>query len=133
LFGGARPWEIDRAIAKEMEMTEVTRDAEQTLRGVSAGDTPLLEKLLRMQMDNLEVSGLDPRTYSLVKVATLIAIDAPPASYVAQLAFAREAGVTADEIIGVLVASAPQVGIPKVVAAAPEIMLALDLSLDEEE
>jgi alkylhydroperoxidase/carboxymuconolactone decarboxylase family protein YurZ len=68
-----------------------------------------------------------------VKVATLIAIDAPPASYVAQVAFAAEAGVTADEIIGVLVAAAPQVGIPKVVAAAPEIMLALDLSLDEEE
>jgi 4-carboxymuconolactone decarboxylase len=114
-------------------MTEVTRDAEQTLRGVSVGDAPLLEKLLSMQLENLEVSGLDPRTYALVKVATLIAIDAPPASYVAQVAFAREAGVTADEIIGVLVASAPQVGIPKVIAAAPEIMLALDLPLDEEE
>jgi hypothetical protein len=31
-----------------------------------------------------------------------------------------------------LLAAAPQVGIPKVVAAAPEIMLALDLSLDED-
>jgi len=68
----------------------------------------------------------------MVKLATLIAVDAPPASYVAQLAFAREAGVTTDEVIGVLVAAAPQVGIPKVVAAAPEIMLALDLPLDEE-
>jgi 4-carboxymuconolactone decarboxylase len=114
-------------------MTEVTRDAERTLRGVSAGDQPLLERLLSMQMDNLEASGLDPRSYALVKVATLIAVDAPPASYIAQLAFAHEAGVTADEIIGVLVAAAPQVGIPKVVAAAPEIMLALDLPLDEEE
>ena len=113
-------------------MTEVTRDAEQTLRGVSMGDAPLLEKLLSMQLENLEASGLDPRTYALVKVATLIAVDAPPASYVAQIAFAREAGVTTDEIIGVLVAAAPQVGIPKVVAAAPEIMLALDLPLDED-
>ena len=49
----------------------------------------------------------------------------------AQLAFAHEAGVTPDEIIGVLVAAAPQVSIPKVVAAAPEIMVALELSLDE--
>jgi 4-carboxymuconolactone decarboxylase len=113
-------------------MTEVTRDAEQTLRGVSMGDAPLLEKLLSMQLENLEASGLDPRTYALVKIATLIAVDAPPASYVAQIAFAREAGVTTDEIIGVLVAAAPQVGIPKVVAAAPEIMLALDLPLDED-
>ena len=114
-------------------MTEVTRDAEETLRGVSVGDAPLLERLLAMQLDNLETSGLDPRTYSLVKIATLIAIDAPPASYIAQIAFAREAGVTTDEIIGVLVASAPQVGIPKVVAAAPEIMLALDLPIGDEE
>ena len=114
-------------------MTEVTREAEETLRGVSVGDAPLLERLLAMQLDNLELSGLDPRSYSLVKIATLIAVDAPPASYVAQIAFAREAGVTADEIIGVLVASAPQVGIPKVVAAAPDIMLALDLPIGEEE
>jgi 4-carboxymuconolactone decarboxylase len=113
-------------------MTEVTKDAEDTLRGVSVGDTPLLERLLSMQLDNLAASGLDPRSYSMVKLATLIAVDAPPASYVAQLAFAREAGVTTDEVIGVLVAAAPQVGIPRVVAAAPEIMLALDLPLDED-
>ena len=112
-------------------MTEVTKDAEDTLRGISVGDVPLLERLLSMQLDNLEASGLDPRSYAMVKIATLIAVDAPPASYVAQLAFAHEAGLTAEEIIGVLVAAAPQVGIPKVVAAAPEIMLALELSLDE--
>jgi 4-carboxymuconolactone decarboxylase len=113
-------------------MTEVTKDAEDTLRGVSVGDAPLLERLLKMQLDNLEASGLDPRSYSMVKLATLIAVDAPPASYVAQLAFAREAGVSTDEVIGVLIAAAPQVGIPKVVAAAPEIMVALELPLDED-
>jgi 4-carboxymuconolactone decarboxylase len=113
-------------------MTEVTKEAEDTLRGVSVGDAPLLERLLSMQLDNLAASGLDPRSYSMVKLATLIAVDAPPASYVAQLAFAREAGVSTEEVIGVLVAAAPQVGIPRVVAAAPEIMLALDLPLDED-
>jgi 4-carboxymuconolactone decarboxylase len=113
-------------------MAEVRKDAADTLRGVSVGDATLLERLLSMQLENLEASGLDPKSYSLVKIATLIAVDAPPASYVAQLAFAREAGVTTDEIIGVLVAAAPQVGIPRVVAAAPEIMLALELPLDED-
>ena len=113
-------------------MTEVTKEAEDTLRGVSVGDAPLLERLLSMQLDNHAASGLDPRSYSMVKLATLIAVDAPPASYVAQLAFAREAGVSTEEVIGVLVAAAPQVGIPRVVAAAPEIMLALDLPLDED-
>jgi 4-carboxymuconolactone decarboxylase len=113
-------------------MAEVTKEAEETLRGISAGEAPLLERLLSVQLDNLDASGLDPRSYAMVKIATLIAVDAPPASYVAQLAFAQEAGVTADDVIGVLVAAAPHVGIPKVVAAAPEIMLALELSLDVE-
>jgi 4-carboxymuconolactone decarboxylase len=113
-------------------MAPVTKDAADTLRRVSVGDASLLERLLSMQLENLEASGLDPKSYSLVKIATLIAVDAPPASYVAQLAFAREAGVTTDEIIGVLVAAAPQVGIPRVVAVAPEIMLALELPLDED-
>ncbi len=114
-------------------MVEVTKEAADTLRGVSVGDAPLLERLLSMQLENLGASGLDPRSYSLVKIATLIAVDAPPASYIAQVAFARESGVTTEEIIGVLIAAAPQVGIPKVVAAAPEIMVALDLPLDADQ
>ena len=50
-----------------------------------------------------------------------------------QVANALEDGVSPEEILGVLRAVAPQVGGPKVVAAAPEIMLALGLSLDDEE
>lgn len=38
-------------------------------------------------------------------------------------------GVTPDDIVGVLRAVAPQVGGPKVVAAAPEIMVALGLDI----
>jgi alkylhydroperoxidase/carboxymuconolactone decarboxylase family protein YurZ len=39
------------------------------------------------------------------------------------------AGVSPKDILGVLFAIAPQVGGPKVMAAAPEIMLALGLPL----
>jgi alkylhydroperoxidase/carboxymuconolactone decarboxylase family protein YurZ len=63
----------------------------------------------------------------LVKIAALIALDAPSASYIGQVEFAREAGVDADEILRVLVAVAPQVGLPRAIAAAPELMLALGL------
>jgi 4-carboxymuconolactone decarboxylase len=42
-----------------------------------------------------------------------------------------DVGVRPEDILGVLRAIAPQVGGPKVVAAAPEIMLALGLSLPE--
>ena len=112
-------------------MAEVTKDTADTLEGLAQARTEILEALLKMQLENLEESELDPHSYALVKLAALIAIDAPPASFVAQTAFALEAGVKPQEILGVLIAVAPQVGIPKVVAAAPEVMLALGLTLDE--
>ena len=81
---------------------------------------------------NRERSGLDPRTFALVKIATLIALDAPPASYAWQIANALDEGVTAEDFMGVLRAIAPQVGGPRIIAAAPEIMVAMGLALDEE-
>jgi alkylhydroperoxidase/carboxymuconolactone decarboxylase family protein YurZ len=69
----------------------------------------------------------------VTKIAALIALDAPPASYAWQVANALDDGATPEDILGVLRAIAPQVGGPKVVAAAPEIMVALGLSVDGEE
>jgi 4-carboxymuconolactone decarboxylase len=111
-------------------MPEVTKETADALSAVAVAEEGLIESLIGMQMQNLEVSGLDPKAYSLVKIAVLVAVDAPPASFVAQVAFAREAGVTPEEILGVLIAVAPQVGLPKVVAAAPEVMLALGLDVE---
>jgi alkylhydroperoxidase/carboxymuconolactone decarboxylase family protein YurZ len=107
---------------------EATR---QTLSGLSMGDVDLLEEGLKAREQWQQASGLDSRSYSLVKIAALVALDAPPASYLWQVANALESGATAIEIVGVLRAIAPQVGGPKCVAAAPEIMMALGLSLPE--
>jgi alkylhydroperoxidase/carboxymuconolactone decarboxylase family protein YurZ len=113
-------------------MADVADQTQQTFLAISAGDLDALENAIGLREANREVSGLDSRSFALVKIATLIALDAPPASYTWQVANALEEGVTPEEILGVLRAVAPQVGGPKVVAAAPEIMLALGLSLDEE-
>lgn len=113
-----------------MPEVTVTKETASSLEAFAVAEQGILEQLLKMQMHNLEESELDPRTYSLVKIAALVALDAPPASYLAQVAFALEAGVEADEILAVLVAVAPQVGLPRVAAAAPEIMLALGLELE---
>ena len=113
-------------------MAVVGADTHQTLSGISAGDLDVLEKAIGLRERNREASGLDARTFALVKVATLIALDAPPASYAWQIANAVEEGVTAEDFIGVLRALAPQVGGPRVIAAAPEIMLAMGLAIDEE-
>lgn len=108
------------------DVDDATRDA---FMGLSAGDIDLLAEGLEYREKWRNMSGLDARSYALAKIAALVALDAPPASYHWQLATAIAAGVTAKELLGVLFAIAPQVGGPKVMAAAPEIMLTLGLPL----
>ena len=52
----------------------------------------------------------------LVRLAALVAVDAPPASYLLNLGAAGDVGVTSDQVIGVLAAVAPIVGTTRVVA-----------------
>jgi 4-carboxymuconolactone decarboxylase len=114
---------------KGIAMAVVTAATEEILTGISGGDVGFLEEAVGLRESERESTGLDARTFALVKIAALIALDAPPASYAWQIANALEDGATAEDILGVLRAVVPQVGGPKVVAAAPEIMLALGLSL----
>jgi 4-carboxymuconolactone decarboxylase len=113
-------------------MADVARDTHEVLTGISVGDASILDTAIGMRELGREVTGLDARTYALVKIAALIALDAPPVSYAWQIGNALDEGVTPEDILGVLRAVAFQVGGPKVVAAAPEIMLALGLALPEE-
>ena len=108
---------------------EVDAATGEKLTRFALSDPELLLAGLEARANWQETSGLDERTYSLVKVAALIALDAPPASYVWQVGNAVAAGCTAAELLGVLIAIAPQVGGPRTVAAAPELMVALGLSL----
>ena len=99
------------------------------LASLALGDPGLLGEGLQLRRELQERSGLDPRAFALVKIAALIALDAPPASYLWQVGNAIEAGATPGELLGVLRAVAPQVGLPRIVAAAPELMVALGLAL----
>src|ERR1700728_1990072 len=110
------------------DIDEATRTA---LAELALGNPELLGEGLEMRAQMQRQSGLDPRTFALVKVAALIALDAPPASYLWQVGNALDDGATPEDLIGVLRAVAPQVGGPKTVAAAPELMVALGLALPE--
>jgi alkylhydroperoxidase/carboxymuconolactone decarboxylase family protein YurZ len=112
-------------------MAQVAPETHDALSGISGGDMQMLEHAVGLREAELEVSGLDARTFALVKIAALIALDAPPASYAWQVANALDDGATPEDILGVLRAVATQVGGPRVVAAAPEIMVALGLALPE--
>jgi alkylhydroperoxidase/carboxymuconolactone decarboxylase family protein YurZ len=113
----------------KVDVDDTTREL---LAGLAMGDPDLLAEGLQLRAEWQSRSGLDARSYALVKIAALIALDAPPASYLWQVANALDAGATPADLKGVLIAVAPQVGGPKTVAAAPELMVALGLSLPEE-
>ena len=103
----------------------------EALASLALGDPELLGEGLALRQEMQERSGLDPRSFALVKIAALIALDAPPASYLWQVGLAIDAGATPEDLIGVLRAVAPQVGLPRIVAAAPELMVALGLALPD--
>lgn len=108
------------------DVDEATRDA---LSGLALGDMEVLGEALELRDSAQLNSGLEARTFALVKIAALVALDSPPASYLWQVSNALDAGACPEEILGVLRAIAPQVGGPKVISAAPEIMVALGLAL----
>jgi alkylhydroperoxidase/carboxymuconolactone decarboxylase family protein YurZ len=112
-------------------MPVVGADTHQTLSGLATGDVSVLDEALALRDAEMASSILDTRTIGLVKIAALIALDAPPASYVWQVGNAIAEGTSPEDILAVLRAVAPQVGLPKIVAAAPEIMVALGLTLPD--
>jgi 4-carboxymuconolactone decarboxylase len=111
-------------------MPVVGADTHQTLSGISSGKPDVLDEVIGLRARSFAASGLDARTFSLVQIASLIAMSAPTASYSFQVASAIEDGVTAEEIVGVLRGVALQVGGPRVVAAASEISAALGVAVE---
>ncbi|GAB3309008.1 hypothetical protein GCM10027451_18500 [Geodermatophilus aquaeductus] len=101
-------------------MTQTAPD--NALGRIAQGDAPVLETLLSMNLDALERSGLDDETYLLVRLAALVAMDAPPMSYLITLGAAAETGMTVEQAQAVLVAIAPVVGSARVTAAAGNIL-----------
>lgn len=101
---------------------------EQAFSEAAEENHPVLETIFQMHLDTLANCSLDPRTYHLVRLAALIAMDAPPASYLANLSVAADDGLTVEDAQGVAVAIAPIVGAPRITAAAGHMLRALGLA-----
>jgi 4-carboxymuconolactone decarboxylase len=101
-------------------MTQTAPD--NALGRIAAGDAPVLETLLQMNLDAAERSGLDADTYLCVRLAALVAMDAAPVSYLITLGAAADTGLTVEKVQAVLVAIAPVVGSARITAAAGAIV-----------
>jgi 4-carboxymuconolactone decarboxylase len=93
-------------------------------------DTPILNLITAMTAASIEASSLDEDRLMLVRLAALIAVDAPAASYLMNLRLAGEVGVDETDVEGVIAAVAPIVGTARIAAAVGHMMKALDLKLD---
>ena len=91
----------------------------------ASADTPVQDLLADMTAASLEASSLDARSLMLVRIAALVAVDAPPASYLLNLGVAGDAGVGGDDVRGVFAAVAPIVGTARIASAVGNVLRAL--------
>jgi hypothetical protein len=95
----------------------------------AAADTPVQDLLATMTAASVEQSELDPRSLMLVRLAALVAVDAPSVSYLMNLAVAGEVGLEPGDVEQVLVGVAPVVGTARVASASGKIARALGFAI----
>ena len=97
---------------------------------MASDETPLLDLLGRMTLDSIETSSLEPDELMLVRIAALVAVDAPPVSYLMNAEAAAEVGIDAEKVRGILAAVAPVVGTARVASATANIVEALGIAIE---
>jgi 4-carboxymuconolactone decarboxylase len=87
----------------------------------------------RSSLSDDPVAGptLDARTGAIVRVAALIALGASAPSYKWGIEAAYTAGVTTDEVLGILLAVAPRVGLARLVSAILPLALAVGYDIED--
>jgi alkylhydroperoxidase/carboxymuconolactone decarboxylase family protein YurZ len=93
-------------------------------------ETPVLDVLAEITAVSLERFTLNHRELMLARIAVLAAVNAPTASYLANAGTAMDAGVTLEDVRGVLIAVAPIVGTPRVESASGHLVRALGFALE---
>jgi 4-carboxymuconolactone decarboxylase len=106
-------------------------DYKVTLRKLAVRDDRFIEGVLQTEQASATVSGLDDRSHALVRIGVLVTLNAAPAAYMNSVEAALRAGATYDEMVGVLIAVLPVVGVARVVSAAPNLGLAVGYDVSE--
>ena len=92
-------------------------------------DTPLLNTLAVMTAASIDACDLADRELMLARIAALVAVGAPPASYLINVGTAVDLGITLEDVEGVLIAVAPIVGTVRTMSAAGNIARALGFAI----
>jgi hypothetical protein len=94
-----------------------------------SSDSPILDLLASMNRAGIEASTLDAQSIMLVRLAALVAVDAPPVSYMLNMEMASDVDLDGGQIEGMLAAIAPIVGSARVASAGGKMVRALGLEI----
>jgi alkylhydroperoxidase/carboxymuconolactone decarboxylase family protein YurZ len=106
---------------------------ERLLRQLALNDEESIGMVLAGAAESQACTALRPKAALLVQLGALLALGAATASLRAAVQHAIQAGATEAEIVGVLVAIAPAVGLARVVSIAPRLALAIGYDIDADE
>lgn len=107
-------------------------DTERLLRRLALNDEESVGMVLASGSD-AGPAPLLPKVDLLVQLGALLALGAATSSLRATVDRAIEAGATESEIVGVLIAVAPAVGLARVVSTAPRLATAIGYDLEADE
>lgn len=96
-------------------------------------DNPLLDTVVEMNAVSIAKLDASLEGLLLVRLAALVAVDAPPASYLVTLGTGADSMLDLEDVRSVLIAVAPVVGAPKVVSAVRNIAEALGIAITLDE
>jgi alkylhydroperoxidase/carboxymuconolactone decarboxylase family protein YurZ len=94
--------------------------AHEGFRRLTLGDTSFLETAPGAR----PLPHLAERTAALVRIAALVAVDAPASAYRTAVAAALRTGARDEDLLALLASLADVVGSARVISAAPRIALA---------
>ena len=104
---------------------------EETLRRLVLHDEGCIQSMLGIHLNNNEAAGLETKTQALVRLGGLVAMGAARVSYYWAAEAALDAGASAEDVVGTLIAVAPISGLARVVSATPEVALAIGYDIDQ--
>ena len=105
-------------------------ESERLLRRLALNDEESIERVLAVGASPGQSTVLVPKVDLLVRLGALLAVGGATTSVRAAVERASEAGATETELVAVLVAIAPAVGLARVVSAAPKLALAIGYDLE---
>ena len=105
--------------------------AEELLRRLALNDEGAVQSVLAGNQEAGGVPALDAKTRALVSLGALLAVGASTTSLRWMAERAYEAGATDEEIVGVLVAVGPELGLAGIVCGAPRLALAVGYDVED--